>query len=110
MPATVTLLGDETEFSISSDILVARSMLSDLIHETAKLKGSTVTRDIPIDKLTRLMNILHWNVRDGAKLTPLLDQVGAKYVLRWLFPQHDGLVILLIHAILQIHTSVLHID
>ena len=84
MPATVTLLGDETEFSISSDILVARSMLSDLIHETAKLKGSTVTRDIPIDKLTRLMNILHWNVRDGAKLTPLLDQVGATYDLQQL--------------------------
>lgn len=75
MPTSVNLMSDDTELTISSDILIARSMLSDLIHEAAKLKESSATKEVPREKLNRLMNILHWNVRDGAKLVPMVDQV-----------------------------------
>ena len=69
-------MADDAEFSVSSDLLIPRSLLGELINETGKLKASYVTRDIPGDKLTKLMHVLHWNVRDGCKLIPTMDQVN----------------------------------
>lgn len=54
-------------------------MLSDLINESAKLKDTDVTREAPSDRLSKLMLILQWNVRDAAKLVPLNEQVLHSY-------------------------------
>lgn len=79
MPANTTVMMDDTEFSVSSDLLIHRSMLTELINETAKLKGSSVTRDLPTEKLNKLVHTLHWNVKDGARLLPMLDRVCIYY-------------------------------
>lgn len=75
LPTNGAMMANDAEFSVSSDLLISRPMLTELINEAAKLKGSTVTRELPVSKLNKLMNVLHWNVRDGAKLIPIMDQV-----------------------------------
>jgi len=76
LPTTTSLSVNDMEFSVSNELLIPRSLLTDLINETAKLKGSLVTKDLPSDKLNKLMNVLHWNVRDGSRLIPMMDQVN----------------------------------
>lgn len=75
LPTTTTAFGDDTQLSYSSEILISHSMLSDLINEAAKLKDTSVTREVPPERLSKLMLILQWNVRDAAKLVPHNEQV-----------------------------------
>lgn len=49
-------------------------MLSDLVNEAAKLKDTPATREIPTEKLSQLLIVLQWNIRDGAKLIPMAEQ------------------------------------
>lgn len=77
LPKTTAAFTDDTDHDLASDILVSRSMLSDLINEAAKLKDTPATREVPKERLSKLLVILQWNVRDGAKLVPMAEQVGS---------------------------------
>jgi len=61
---------DTGEVSIPDEVRVPKHMLTELINETAKLKESDVTRQVPVEKLGKLMLVLFWNVKDGSKLVP----------------------------------------
>ena len=39
--------------------------------------GGFVCLQIPPGKLVRLMTVLSWNIRDGTKVTPFVNQVGS---------------------------------
>ena len=50
--------------------MIGKSQLSDMVSEAAKLKAQGLLNQMPQDKLVKLLNILHWNIRDGAKILP----------------------------------------
>ena len=56
---------------IPSEILIDRYKLQDLCAETAKLKSQGAMESIPQEKITKLLNILELNIRDGSKVCPL---------------------------------------
>ncbi|XP_025080871.1 nipped-B-like protein B isoform X1 [Pomacea canaliculata] len=56
------------------EMLVAKGVLGDVCGESAKLKSMNVMNQIPPDKLVRLMTILSWNIKDGTKVTPFINQ------------------------------------
>ncbi|XP_076440937.1 nipped-B-like protein A isoform X2 [Babylonia areolata] len=56
------------------ELLVAKGILGDLCGESAKLKSMNVMNQIPPGKLVRLMTVLSWNIRDGTKVTPFVNQ------------------------------------
>ncbi|XP_053394741.1 nipped-B-like protein isoform X2 [Mercenaria mercenaria] len=54
--------------------LISRTVLSELTSETAKLKSMGVLNQVPANTLVKLLTILQWNIRDGTKLLPSLNQ------------------------------------
>ncbi|KAL8600997.1 hypothetical protein ACOMHN_030654 [Nucella lapillus] len=56
------------------ELLVAKGIMGDLCGESAKLKSMNVMNQIPPGKLVRLMTVLSWNIRDGTKVTPFVNQ------------------------------------
>ncbi|XP_035699183.1 nipped-B-like protein isoform X3 [Branchiostoma floridae] len=65
---------DDDDDEIPADSLIAKAVLTELCGEAAKLKSMGVMNQVAADRLVRLMNILERNIRDGAKLQPLLAQ------------------------------------
>lgn len=65
---------NDEEFECSPETLISRSVLSELTSETAKLKSMGVLNQIPSNTLVKLLTILQWNIRDGTKLLPFLNQ------------------------------------
>ncbi|XP_072030780.1 nipped-B-like protein A isoform X2 [Amphiura filiformis] len=61
---------DEEEEQLDPDLLVGKSLLSELVSESAKLKSMGVMNKMPHDRLVRLLNILERNIRDGTKINP----------------------------------------
>ncbi|CAH1242792.1 NIPBL [Branchiostoma lanceolatum] len=65
---------DDDDDEIPADSLISKTVLSELCGEAAKLKSMGVMNQVAAERLVRLMNILERNIRDGAKLQPLLAQ------------------------------------
>ncbi|XP_078657407.1 nipped-B-like protein A isoform X3 [Branchiostoma floridae x Branchiostoma belcheri] len=65
---------DDDDDEIPADSLIPKAVLSELCGEAAKLKSMGVMNQVAAERLVRLMNILERNIRDGAKLQPLLVQ------------------------------------
>jgi cohesin loading factor subunit SCC2 len=63
----------EEDAEIPPEFLIPKYQLSDLAAETAKLKSLGVMESISAEKLVKLLNILELNIRDGSKVTPLVD-------------------------------------
>ncbi|XP_071811222.1 nipped-B-like protein isoform X2 [Apostichopus japonicus] len=61
---------EDDDDECSPDLLISKSLLSELVSEAAKLKSMSVMHQLPKDKLVRLLNILERNIRDGTKLQP----------------------------------------
>ncbi|XP_060588229.1 nipped-B-like protein B isoform X3 [Ruditapes philippinarum] len=65
---------NDEEVECPPESLISRSVLSELTSETAKLKSMGVLNQIPANTLVKLLTILQWNIRDGTKLLPSLNQ------------------------------------
>ncbi|XP_032683463.1 nipped-B-like protein B [Odontomachus brunneus] len=63
----------EDDGDVSPEMLIPKYQLHDLCTEAAKLKTLGAMESIPTDKLVRLLNILEKNIRDGARVSPLVD-------------------------------------
>lgn len=81
LPTTTTAFNDDIEITSITDILISRNMLTELVNEAAKLKDTPATKEIPVEKLAKLMLLLQWNVRDGAKLVPMKEDVSPTYLI-----------------------------
>lgn len=62
---------EETE--IPEETLIAKSTLSELCGEAAKLKTMGCLNQIPAATLVKLLTILQWNIRDGSRITPIIS-------------------------------------
>lgn len=65
---------NDDDIECPPELLVAKGILGDLCGESAKLKSMNVMNQIPPGKLVRLMTVLSWNIRDGTKVTPFVNQ------------------------------------
>jgi cohesin loading factor subunit SCC2 len=65
---------DNDDVDCPPESLIARGVLSDLCGEAAKLKAMNALSQVPADRLVKLLTILLWNVRDGCKVTPNVNQ------------------------------------
>lgn len=65
--------GEEEE--IPAEVLIAKSLLTDLCSEAQKLKVMRAMNRVPIKMLVKLIGILEKNIKDGARLMPLIDEV-----------------------------------
>ncbi|KAL0131860.1 hypothetical protein PUN28_003013 [Cardiocondyla obscurior] len=63
----------EDDGEVLPEMLIPKYQLHDLCIEAAKLKSLGAMESIPSDKLVRLLNILEKNIRDGARVSPLVD-------------------------------------
>ncbi|XP_020300798.1 nipped-B-like protein A [Pseudomyrmex gracilis] len=63
----------EDDGDVPPEMLIPKYQLHDLCTEAAKLKSLGAMESIPTDRLVRLLNILEKNIRDGARVTPLVD-------------------------------------
>ncbi|XP_029173318.1 nipped-B-like protein B [Nylanderia fulva] len=63
----------EEDGDVPPEILIPKYQLHDLCTEAAKLKTLGAMESIPTDRLVRLLNILEKNIRDGARVSPLVD-------------------------------------
>ncbi|XP_011162690.1 nipped-B-like protein B [Solenopsis invicta] len=63
----------EDDGEVIPEMLIPKYQLHDLCTEAAKLKTLGAMESIPTDKLVRLLNILEKNIRDGARVSPLVD-------------------------------------
>lgn len=63
----------EDDGDVPPEILIPKYQLHDLCTEAAKLKSLGAMESIPTDRLVRLLNILEKNIRDGARVSPLVD-------------------------------------
>ena len=59
---------------VPQEYLIPKYELSALCSETAKLKNLGAMSLVPPERVVRLLNILEKNIRDGAKVTPIVDQ------------------------------------
>ncbi|XP_076056049.1 nipped-B-like protein A isoform X2 [Oratosquilla oratoria] len=66
-------LNAEIEDDVPQEYLIAKYELSELCAEAAKLKNMGAMATVPPERLVRLLNILEKNIRDGAKVTPIID-------------------------------------
>ena len=60
---------------VPQEYLISKYELADLCSESAKLKSLGAMAIVPPERLVRLLNILEKNIRDGAKVTPIVDDV-----------------------------------
>ena len=58
---------------IPPEILIPRYQLQDLANETAKLKSMGAMESVSVDRLVKLLTVLELNIRDGAKVVPLVN-------------------------------------
>ncbi|XP_012219437.1 nipped-B-like protein A [Linepithema humile] len=63
----------EDDGDVAAEMLIPKYQLHDLCTEAAKLKTLGAMESIPSDRLVRLLNILEKNIRDGARVSPLVD-------------------------------------
>jgi len=63
----------EDDGDVPPEMLIPKYQLQDLCTEAAKLKTLGAMESIPTDRLVRLLNILEKNIRDGARVSPLVD-------------------------------------
>lgn len=68
------ILGDEDE--IPSECLVSKTLLMELYSECVKLRSTGLLNRIPIDRLTKLINILERNIKDGISINLGADDVS----------------------------------
>ncbi|KAA0199078.1 hypothetical protein HAZT_HAZT003387, partial [Hyalella azteca] len=54
--------------------MISKYELQTLCTEAAKLKSAGAMSVVPTERLVRLMHILEKNIRDGTKVTPLVDE------------------------------------
>lgn len=71
----------EEDGDVPQEYLIPKYELSDLCSEAAKLKSLGAMAIVPPERLVRLLNILEKNIRDGAKVTPIVDEVNRE--LNW---------------------------
>ncbi|KAK7086913.1 hypothetical protein SK128_008836 [Halocaridina rubra] len=64
----------EEDDDVPQEYLIPKYELTDLYSETAKLKSLGAMAIVPPERLVRLLNILEKNIRDGAKVTPIVDE------------------------------------
>lgn len=65
----------DEEGDVPQEYLIPKYELAELCSETAKLKSLGAMSLVPPERLVRLLNILEKNIRDGAKVTPIVDEV-----------------------------------
>ncbi|XP_059166950.1 nipped-B-like protein [Physella acuta] len=65
---------DSDDVECPPESLISRGVLTDLCGEAAKLKAMNALSQIPPERLVKLLTILLWNVRDGCKVTPNINQ------------------------------------
>lgn len=63
----------EDDGDVPPEMLIPKYQLNELCTEAAKLKTLGAMESIPTDRLVRLLNILEKNIRDGARVSPLVD-------------------------------------
>lgn len=66
----------EEDGDVPQEYLIPKYELADLCSEAAKLKSLGAMAIVPPERLVRLLNILEKNIRDGAKVTPIVDEVS----------------------------------
>ncbi|KAK4306344.1 hypothetical protein Pmani_021828 [Petrolisthes manimaculis] len=64
----------EEDGDVPQEYLIPKYELTDLCSEAAKLKSLGAMAIVPPERLVRLLNILEKNIRDGAKVTPIIDE------------------------------------
>ncbi|XP_042215621.1 nipped-B-like protein isoform X2 [Homarus americanus] len=64
----------EEDGDVPQEYLIPKYELTDLCSESAKLKSLGAMAIVPPERLVRLLNILEKNIRDGAKVTPVVDE------------------------------------
>ena len=65
----------DEEGDVPQEYLIPKHELITLCTEAAKLKSAGAMAVVPTERLVRLMHILEKNIRDGAKVTPMVDEV-----------------------------------
>ncbi|XP_050736968.1 nipped-B-like protein isoform X1 [Eriocheir sinensis] len=64
----------EEDGDVPQEYLIPKYELADLCSEAAKLKSLGAMAIVPPERLVRLLNILEKNIRDGGKVTPIVDE------------------------------------
>lgn len=64
----------DDDIELPPDSLAPRHIVTELCSEAAKLKSTGITNQMPHQKIVSLVNVLLWNIKDGRKLLPLLNQ------------------------------------
>ncbi|KAK3884098.1 hypothetical protein Pcinc_011609 [Petrolisthes cinctipes] len=64
----------EEDGDVPQEYLIPKYELTDLCSEAAKLKSLGAMAIVPSERLVRLLNILEKNIRDGTKVTPIIDE------------------------------------
>ena len=65
---------NDGEIELPPEILIPKYQLQDLAYETAKLKSMGAMQDIGVDRLVKLLTVLELNIRDGAKIVPIINE------------------------------------
>ncbi|KAK8753828.1 hypothetical protein OTU49_001786 [Cherax quadricarinatus] len=64
----------EEDGDVPQEYLIPKYELTDLCSESAKLKSLGAMAIVPPERLVRLLNILEKNIRDGTRVTPIVDE------------------------------------
>ncbi|CAL4060266.1 unnamed protein product, partial [Meganyctiphanes norvegica] len=59
---------------VPQEYLIPKYELAELCSEAAKLKSIGAMSIVPPERLVRLLNILEKNIRDGCRVTPIVDE------------------------------------
>lgn len=69
---------------VPQEYLIPKYELAELCSEAAKLKSIGAMPIVPPERLVRLLNILEKNIRDGCKVTPIVDEEDEEEDALWL--------------------------
>ena len=78
----------EEDGDVPPEYLIPKHELTTLCTEAAKLKSAGAMAVVPTERLVRLMHILEKNIRDGAKVTPMVDEVSCAGAVKVLMHIH----------------------
>ena len=64
---------NDGDIELPPEILIPKYQLQDLAYETAKLKSMGAMESVGVDRLVKLLTVLELNIRDGAKIVPIIN-------------------------------------
>ena len=67
-------IANDGNIELPQEILINKYALQELSNETAKLKSMGAMESISVERLVKLLTVLELNIRDGAKVCPIVNE------------------------------------